>query len=399
LSQTSPHAAVREGSVPLLDGGPTQRILARVGLAKRSLPTLVQGSVMLALVAWLPLLAFSAFQGLALGGVEVPFLLDFGAHARLFCGIPLLIIAEAVVGPRLGRAAAHLVERGIIKDDDLGRFDETVTEAYRLRDSASLEVAVLVLAYIGSFLALGLQFFSGDVSRWDLRASSLGARPTLAGIWSMFVAIPLFQFLLFRTFVRLLIWWRFLWGVSRLDLQLVPTHPDRAGGIAFLGGAHRPLGLIGVAVGSVLSGRYCTDILFQGGSLVTLKAPVATAVVLVVILCLGPLLMFMPQLMAARRKGLVEYGALAYRYTKDFDRKWVRAGGKGAGEELLGTGDIQSLADIGGSFERIEQMRPVPFTLKDVTTLAITSLVPMIPVLGTAMPMEEVLATVLKIIG
>lgn len=385
--------------MPLLDGGPTHRILARVGLAKKSLPRLVRGSVVLALVAWLPLLVFTAMQGLATGGVEVPFLLDFGAHARLFFGIPLLIVAEAVVGPRLGRAAAHLVERGIVKDADLGRFDQTVTEAYRLRDSATLEVAVLVLSYVGSFLALGLQFFSGGASRWDLLSNTLGARLTLAGIWSTFVAIPLFQFLLFRTFVRLLIWWRFLWGVSRLDLQLIPTHPDRAGGIAFLGGAHRPLGLIGIAVGSVLSGRYCTDILFQGGSLVTLKAPVATAVAIIVILCLGPLLMFMPQLMAARRKGLAEYGALAYRYTTDFDRKWVRPGGSGAAEELLGTGDIQSLADIGGSFERIEQMRPVPFTLKDVTALAIASLVPMIPVLATAMPMDEVVATVLKIIG
>ena len=49
-----------------------------------------------------------------------------------------------------------------------------------------------------------------------------------------------------------------------LDLQLVPTHPDRAGGLGFLGGAHRPLGLLAVAVGSVLSGRYCSEILYGG---------------------------------------------------------------------------------------------------------------------------------------
>ena len=79
-------------------------------------------------------------------------------------------------------------------------------------------------------------------------------------------------------------------------------------------------------------------------------------------------MVFAPRLVATRRKGLVEYGALALRYTTDFDRKWLR-GGAPADEPLLGSGDIQSLADIGGSFERIEQMRPVPFGLKDVTSL------------------------------
>jgi hypothetical protein len=258
-------------------------------------------------------------------------------------------------------------------------------------------VAALLLAYVGSFLSLALQFFVGS-STWDLLTTATGFRLTSAGIWNTFVAIPLYQFLLYRTFTRLFIWWRLLWAVSRLDLRLIPTHPDRAGGLGFLGGAHRPLGLVAAAVGTVLSGRYCTEILYQSGTLATLKAPVAGYVAVMVLVCFGPLVMFMPKLMAARRVGLREYGALAYRYATDFDRKWVR-GQNPEGEALLGSGDIQSLADMGGSFERIEQMRPVPFGWKDVTSLVITALVPMIPVLATAMPIEEVVRTVLKIVG
>ena len=117
-----------------------------------------------------------------------------------------------------------------------------------------------------------------------------------------------------------------------------------------------------------------------------------------VLVCVGPLVVFLPQLMAARRRGLVEYGGLALRYAAEFDRKWLR-GGAPPGEELLGSGDIQSLADMGGSFERIEQMRPVPFGLKDVTALVACCLVPMVPVLATVMPLEEVAKIVLKVLG
>jgi hypothetical protein len=220
----------------------------------------------------------------------------------------------------------------------------------------------------------------------------------MAGIWSTFVAVPLFQFLVYRSLVRMLNWFGFLWNVSGLDLQLVPTHPDRAGGLGFLGGAHRPLGVFALSVGAVLSGRYCTEILYGGSTLSAIRAPVAVFVVIMVLVCVGPLVVFLPQLMAARRKGLVEYGGLALRYAAEFDRKWLR-GGAPPGEELLGSGDIQSLADMGGSFERIEQMRPVPFGFKDVTALVAACLLPMVPVLATVMPIDEVVKIVLKVLG
>ncbi len=371
--------------------------MTRVGLLKQRAPELARGAVVLALFAWLPLLLLSARDGHLLHGVPIPFLLDFGVHARLLLSLPLLIVAEVVVGPRLGGAAAQFLERGLVKPEERGRFEQAVAEAMRLRDSAVLEVAVLVLAYVGTFSALGISFSTG-VSTWDLLVTPSGPRLTVAGIWNTFAAIPLYQFLVYRTLVRLLCWSRFLWSVSDLDLQLVPTHPDKAAGLGFLGGAHRPIGLFAVCVSAVLSGRYCSEILYGGATLQSYRGPVAVFVAVMLLVCLGPLVVFLPALMKARRRGLVEYGGLALRYTRDFDRKWLR-GGAAEGEELLGSGDIQSLADMGGSFERIVDMRPVPFSLKDVTALVAACLVPMAPVLATAMPMEQVVATVLKILG
>ena len=384
-------------ALPLIDGGPTHRIMERVGLLKTQAPAIARGAAVLALAAWLPLLLLSVLEGVAVRGVALPFLFDFGAHARLLVALPLLVVAEIVLGPRLGGAAAHALDCGLVKREDVGRFDQAVKEALRIRDSAALEVIILVLAYLGSFFSLTLSLSYGEAT-WELRAPGGGLRLTPAGIWNHFVAVPLFQFLIYRSLVRLLNWGRFLWALSRLDLQLIPTHPDRAGGLGFLGGAHRPLGLLPLALGSVLSGRYCADILYQGGSVQTLRAPVAIFVAIMVLVCIGPLVVFLPRLMKTRRRGLVEYGELALRYTTDFDRKWLR-GGAPAGEELLGSGDIQSLADMGGSYERIQQMRPVPFSLKDVTAIVAACLLPMVPVLATVMPMEQILKMALKVLG
>jgi hypothetical protein len=384
-------------TLPLIDGGPTHRLMQRIGLLRQRGPELARGALVLALLAWLPLLVLAAAAGHLTGGVPVPFLFDYGVHARLLFGMPLLIVAEVVVGPRLGGAAARFVDRGLVKPAELPRFEQAVAQALRIRDSAALEVVVLLLAYVGSFLSLGLSF-SFHVSRWDLLLSPTGPRITSAGIWNTFVAVPLYQFLVYRSLVRMLNWFGFLWSVAGLELQLVPTHPDRAGGLGFLGGAHRPLGVFALSVGAVLSGRYCTEILYGGSSLSAIQAPVAVFTVIMLLICLGPLVVFLPQLVAARRNGLVEYGGLALRYAAEFDRKWLR-GGAPAGEELLGSGDIQSLADMGGSFERIEQMRPVPFGIKDVTALVACCLLPMVPVLATVMPIEEVAKIVLKVLG
>ena len=105
---------------------------------------------------------------------------------------------------------------------------------------------------------------------------------------------------------------------------------------------------------------------------------------------LGPMLVFLPQLAAARRKGLREYGILAQRYAREFDHKWLR-GGAPADEPLLGSGDIQSLADLGNSYAVVKEMRLAPFNMQTVLQLAVITLLPLAPLLLTMIPLEELL--------
>ena len=112
---------------------------------------------------------------------------------------------------------------------------------------------------------------------------------------------------------------------------------------------------------------------------------------------LGPLLVFAPRLARTKRTGLSEYGALAQRYVREFDQKWLR-GGAPANEPLVGSGDVQSLADLSNSFEVVKGMKPVPFGKDTVLQLAVISLAPVAPLVLTMIPLGELLDRFLQVV-
>ena len=57
----------------------------------------------------------------------------------------------------------------------------------------------------------------------------------------------------------------------------------------------------------------------------------------------------------------------------------------------MGSGDIQSLADLGNSYEVVRTMRIAPITKEAIFRLAAATLAPMVPLLLTMMPLEELL--------
>jgi len=212
-------------------------------------------------------------------------------------------------------------------------------------------------------------------------------------MWYGFVSLPIFQFLVVRWIYRLLIWARLLWQVSRLELTLVPTHPDRAGGLGFLSNVLYAFLPLAVAFGALLAGNLANRILYAGAKLPEFKMQIAAAVIFLVLIFVGPLLVFGGRIAQVKRTGLLEYGALAQRYVRDFDTKWLR-GGVEANETPLGSEDIQSLADLANSFEVIRTMRMAPVAVQDIILVALSVLLPIAPLLLTVMPLEQLLKLV-----
>ena len=348
-------------------------------------------AIVLSLLAWLPLLLLSALQGRALdGSVAVPFLRDWEVHIRFLVALPLFVVAELVVHDRMRFVVRQFLERNLIPESALPRFDAAIKSAFRLRNSVFAELLLIAFVYIVGVMLFWRYYVALSTATWYAMPTAGGLKLSVTGAWYAYVSLPIYQFLLVRWYYRIFIWTRFLWQVSRIELSLVPTHPDRVGGLGFL--AHTVYAFLPLAVahGAMVAGMIANRILYVGTPLTEFKVEIALMVVFVQCLVFGPLFLFVPQLARAKRTGLGEYGTLAERYVREFDAKWVR-GGAGAGEALVGSADIQSLADLGNSFEVVQTMRFAPVTRDAILRLGVATLIPIAPLLLTMMPLEELL--------
>lgn len=378
----------------LVLGGPIFQLFRRTHLEGDHLQLLKRRIVIITGFVWLPLLMLSLFISPSSAG-RLSFLRDVEVHARFLVALPVLIGAELLVHSRMRPVVRRFVERRIVLPQDVPRFQSAIQSAIRLRNSIPVELGLLLLVYsFGLWLwhnRVGLDtatWYTNAGGRWNL---------TAAGFWYVFVSIPIVQFILLRWYFRLFIWFRFLWQVSRLDLHLVPTHPDRCAGLAFLGKSSYAFGPVLFAQGAMLAGLVASRVLYRGESLISFKLQIGGFIAFFVLAILGPLLMFTPKMAQARRKGLADYALLAQRYVASFEEKWV-VRDPSTSEELLGAADIQSLADLGNSYGLVRDMRPVPFGLDDVTRLAAATAAPLVPLLLTIFSPEELIMRIIKVI-
>ena len=179
-------------------------------------------------------------------------------------------------------------------------------------------------------------------------------------------------------------------NVSRLPLRLIPTHPDRAGGLGFLGLAAHAFVPVILAQSVVLSAVVGSRIVFQGQTLVSFQYEIAALLLLQFLLVLGPPCVFMKTLLGLKRQGRQQYGVLAARYTAEFHSKWIE-GTAPAGEPLIGSADIQSLADLANSYDVVSEMKPVPIGKDTIVSIVGAAIIPLLPLALTVVPADEII--------
>jgi len=380
----------------LLRGGPAHRLQLSLGLIGPESLNLWRRVFWCVLLTWVPLLVISAVEGLAFGNqVRLPFLHDFAAYARYLLAVPILILAEGLVEQRTADAAEHFVQSGLVPEANRKRFEAAIANCHAWRDSVVAECVVLVLAGISVFAVS--RKFPFPFSTWISIVSESGHHRTLGGWWYLIVANGLAQFLLWRWVWRAVIWYRFLWLMSKLDLRLIPTHPDRTGGLGFVGDTQRMFWGIVVAISTTSAGVLANEIVHGGMALESYKFSIAAYAVIVLVIFLAPLMLFTPLLVEAKDKGLREYGTLAISHNHMFHRKWVH--GENPGEDpMLGTPEISSLADLGAAYDMLAEMRSTAFDPADAIVLLLAALVPMAPLLLTIMPLDKLLELVSKLL-
>ena len=383
--------AVRKFSIVV--GGPVYDLLLRFHLVRQALPNVWRRAVALLLIIWLPLLLLSLRDGLAFGHqVRIPFLYDFAMYARILLGVPLLLFAELWIDPAIRHALAEFVDAGLVPDQEVPEFENVLRRVQQVRNSWIPEAIVFVLACFPIFL-FHHEWASGGVTSWHTTAKGLST----VGWWYAVFGAPLMRYIAYRWVFRYLLWAVLVWRLGRLRLILMPTHPDGVAGLNFLAMAQKHFGILACALGCSVAGRVANTMLFEGAPLASFEFTLVGFVVLSVLVGLMPLALWFPKLKKVREQGLLEYGGLANTYTVSFDQKWVHCSARPS-EPLLGTSDLQSLADLGNSFAFILNMRRTPISRRLVQQLAGWTAAPFVPIIILGTPTPELVHEVIKMI-
>ena len=373
----------------LVVGGPLYQAYLSTHLADPPIGLVHRRLLVYVLITWVPLCVLSAFDARG-AEVAVSFFGDIEAHTRLLVALPLLVVAEPFVHERVTGAVRQFLDRGLIAPADLRRFFAAVVSSVKLRDSATLEIVLLLVAFVGGHF-IWQSRISLQVGTWYNETGIDGTTHlSLAGRWYAFVSLPLFRFLALRWLARLvLVWYRFLWRVSRMPLRLNALHPDRTGGLGFLNTSVFAFVPVLVAETSLLSAMIAQRIWHEGATLPQFKIEILGAVGFLMLLVLLPQTFFTPQLERTWRAGGGEYGIFGSRYVNNFRRKWLCAHPH-TDESPVGSADIQSLADLAGAYEVIRDMYLVPVTRNTVVRLAFAIVIPLLPLTLTMIPFEEI---------
>jgi len=377
-------------------GGPLYQLYLRARLARPPLELLIRRELAVSGICWLPLLMLAAVEGHVTGGVAVPFLRDPEVHIRFLIALPLLIATEVYAHQRMRAIIRQFLDRGIIASQDQARFEKIVASELRLRNSVMVELVLVVLVFTIGY-EVWRQSLTLAVPTWYQVNNGAGLRLTAAGWFYEFISLSIFRFILLRWYFRLFVWYRFLWQVRAMPLHFNLFHPDRAGGLGFLSDSTLALAPVFVAQTTVVAGTIWNNILYEGARLPGFRLEIAGMLVFAVLALVLPLGFFTVQLEGARRLAQREFGILASHYVDDFHRKWIEGGARG-GEPLLGTPDIQSLADLANSFAVVSQIRLVPISKEILVRLILVTALPLLPLTLTMIPLEEVAQKLFKLV-
>lgn len=364
--------------------GPFDRALAWLPGARHPGRGLERQAAGVAAIAWAPLVVAVLVQdGLRHGAASSAFLVDFGAHARYLVALPLLVLANRFCGSRLTAIACYFRDVGMVETPHRPRFDALAARTRRRCESGWAAVLILVVTY-GFLLALLAFLPRGEIPAWHRVADPRS--PTLAGWWHLLVSAPLLLALALGWLWRLVLWTVFLWRIAYLPIRLCAAHPDRAGGLKFVGFSVRAFAPLGAALGALLAGRMANHV-WAGTDIATYDMTVGGLVAVVLVVFGAPLLAFTPRLMREWREGVYLYGRLAEQMGVQFEDKWFRGSAR-VDADALDASDFSAATDLSAYVANVYDMRVAPADLKSFIALAVATVVPMLPVVLLAAPFD-----------
>ena len=374
------------------ESAPPYRLESWLGLVRAGHPHVVRRAILVAAIAWLPLALLTLLRGDFMRPDHAnAFILDMGCYARFLIAVPLLVLSEALCAPRLTAIARQFMTAGLIGEADRPAYERAVVSTGRLLRSRAAEVAAFILAYalvvsvVASKPDTALPLWHGVI--WGDRIS-----PTPAGLWGLLVSLPLLFLLLLGWLWRVALWARFLWLMNRIELKLVPAHPDGAAGLGFLTTSLEAFLPLAFTFGVLGAGPVLNFVVHRGASATQFRFQAVGVAIFAVVLFGTPLLVFMRRLIDAHHRGALSYGGFAVRAAQQFEGKWLA--GPTVDEQTLQARDFAATNGLFSIARNAIKMRPLPFEARSIAVLGGAALLPFVPAELLRVPFDVILQKV-----
>ncbi|MCC6197827.1 MAG: hypothetical protein IT518_25530 [Burkholderiales bacterium] len=388
----------------LFEGDGLRRAWAALGLGSHTRFRNVWRCALASFVCYAPMAVLAWRQGLA--GAEISptnFFADFAAYVQFLIGLPLFLAAEVIIDGSTKDAANEFFRCRIIRAEDAPRFERTHAAIARLRQSLWSDAACVALAYGISLAILVPQFDTNPLPTWHVHGIGSARRLTAPGWWAFFVALPFLNYVWLRIGWKTFLWVYYLYRVSRVRLDLHPTHPDLTGGIGFISETQGRFALFILAYGlSNVAAPVGYEIAVQNYdfTIMPVWGPVVGFIVGAPLLFTLPLFMFTKQLFRTRKRALAAYRERVTEHSRLVESRWLFGDGTLSSQEEAR--DIAEQSTLGTMFARIERMRVVPFDLRSFGQLlgsTLGAMATLLPLLHTRGETAAVVEAVGKLLG
>src|SRR4029453_75145 len=374
-----------------VDHEPPLRLQQALHLAPAGGLGAARRAIFFALSSWLPIALWAVFHGRFFHAATGESLLQhFGVNVRCLVAIPLLILGEATLHTATQSYIPQFIRSGLV-DKALGpRFEAALRVARQWRDSWLPWVFVVGVA-------IGWTLVDRPSGQTDAMSWAFDERGRIGfgGVWFAYVVRPMFIALVLGWLWRITLIGGLFARLGGLGLSLVPSHPDRVGGLGFLKrlpGAFAPVTL---ALSAVLASHWAHAIVYHGQTLGALKIPAAVFVVVWSLLLFAPLAAFMPGLRAAKIAALPPYAALVAEQGRLVRRRWID-GTTTAETPLLEPEGVGPIADAAAMFDAVRSMRLLPIGKSSLAGIAVPILVPMLVVVALQIPIRSLVLDLVK---
>jgi len=383
--------------VPVSLFSPADDLLVRLQRAVRLVPRdgfgVKRRIALVIALTWAPIMVWAAATGHFASASPGDSLLNhLGVHVRCLIAVPLMLMAEPFAHRVLGTIVSTFVPSGLVSPEDRPRFAELLRSIARWRDSPIVLAAITVFVVATTI----------TVSRAALLEDSdaLGWLPGTQGMdfgatWALYAVRPLFLFLLLVWLWRLTITGMLFRSIAKMGLRLVPSHPDRVGGLGFVEPYTGGFAFVVAAASCVVCANAAHRILAHGAKFADFQVQLLSFVGILAAAFLLPAGAFSSPLRRARWRAKFQYGTLAGRHFQLVHARWVE-GREVKDDPVLSAPELGPAADVATLHGLGTHMRVAPIGMVTIVPLLVSALLPVLIVLSLEVPLQEILLRLLK---